>query len=245
MVSKKLKHEYPMGLDKALKKWRESKCLRNVYYYWYDKIIKELQIKEGDSILEIGCGLGNFAVYLKNKFKKSINYTGIDYISEPIGVCKERRLGKNFTFLHKDATKLSLKKKFNKIVGIDVFHHLDYQVVFNKIHKNLKKGGRFSFIEPSSTFCGKYIINFFHHENTLKYPTTIQLKIAAKRAHLNITKIKHFGVILHPLSGGFSRKEIIKHNYRLIFTIDKLLSKIKPLCLQQQLVGTIISYKSK
>jgi len=241
MVSKKLKHEYPMGLNKALRKWRESKYLRKVYYYWYDKIIKELQIKEGDSILEIGCGIGNFAVHLKNKFKKSIKYTGIDYIPELIGVCKERRLGKNFSFLHKDATKLSLKREFDKIVGIDILHHLDYQLVFNMMYKHLKKEGKFSFIEPSSTFCEKYIINFFHHENTSKYPRTVQLIKAAEKAHLSITKTENFGTILYPLSGGFSRKEIIKNSYALIFTIDKILSRIKPLCLKQQLVGTVIS----
>jgi len=44
------------------------------------KILYEVGIKEGDSILDVGCGFGDFLLYLKEQGIKNIKYEGWDIV---------------------------------------------------------------------------------------------------------------------------------------------------------------------
>ena len=45
------------------------------------KILSEVGIKAGDSVLDVGCGFGDFADFL-NKRGKPVDFTGIDLSEE-------------------------------------------------------------------------------------------------------------------------------------------------------------------
>tara|TARA_R100000995_G_scaffold2564_1_gene1674 strand:- start:144 stop:722 length:579 start_codon:yes stop_codon:yes gene_type:complete len=82
------------------------------------KIIKQVNIKPTDKILEIGCGAG----LLSKEFKK-YNYTGVDY-SEPL-INKHKQLFPDHNVIVAEANNLPFKdKEFNVVFCSGVFQYL-------------------------------------------------------------------------------------------------------------------------
>lgn len=77
------------------------------YYHQHvilPQVLRLLDLKSHDSLLDIGCGQGLLVEHLP----KNVDYTGIDFSETLIQLAKKRKLG---TFIHADATKpLPLKK---------------------------------------------------------------------------------------------------------------------------------------
>jgi len=97
------------------------------------------------TVLDIGCGTGEFASAFKNS-----NYFGIDIYSEYIKYAKKHEQGE-FTVM--DATKLQFETdQFDFILIIAMLHHLD-QTDANQVLKEakrvLKPGGRILIMEDS------------------------------------------------------------------------------------------------
>lgn len=53
------------------------------------KVLTDIGVKKGSSVLDFGCGLGDFYLYCKNKFK-NIKYIGVDINDCLIQECKRR-----------------------------------------------------------------------------------------------------------------------------------------------------------
>ena len=53
------------------------------------KVLSEIGIQDGDSILDLGCGFGDFLNYLENE-NVSVEYTGYDINPALIGIAKKR-----------------------------------------------------------------------------------------------------------------------------------------------------------
>jgi len=53
------------------------------------KVLVEIGIQAGDSLLDVGCGFGDFSAYLENQ-KKPVDYTGIDLSPELIQEGKQQ-----------------------------------------------------------------------------------------------------------------------------------------------------------
>jgi len=107
--------------------------------------IKE-QTKETDpTILDVGCGWGDFLKLLK---KQRINYLGIDQSDDAIHICRSNKL---------KAAKLTLqdlikqKKFFSAITFFQVIEHLKNPVLFlNNVKKLLKKNGIILLATPNN-----------------------------------------------------------------------------------------------
>ena len=93
-----------------------------------DDIILKMNLSKKDSLLEIGCGLGNLIIPLAKKTK---NVTGIDHhiIIEKL---EERFNSKKIKLISGNFLNTKIKKKFNKILIYGVIHCL-------KNKKQLKK----------------------------------------------------------------------------------------------------------
>jgi ubiquinone/menaquinone biosynthesis C-methylase UbiE len=166
-----------MTLQQVTDRWKESAFLRKVYQRWYEDLIKSLQIKETDKVLEIGCGVGFFAEYLKKKFPK-LDYTGIDYVPEAVSLAKKRV--RNAKFIAADFQKAT--GKFDKVFCIDVVHHVNRRKFFRKVHSLLKKKGMFGAIEPNPGIISRLSCRLYgFHENVSKYPRPGQLKEEAEK----------------------------------------------------------------
>jgi ubiquinone/menaquinone biosynthesis C-methylase UbiE len=100
-------------------------------------------------VLEIGCGRGDFALYLAKNVK---SITGIDYSASAIRIAKgiqkkyPQKIQKKSNFFVMNATQLAFKdNSFDLILLIDTFDHLDSEEqikLFKEITRVLKNGGK-------------------------------------------------------------------------------------------------------
>ncbi len=109
-----------------------------------DKYIQRAQIKNNDKILELGCGWGSLTLHIARKFPNS-KITAIsnsrlqkNFINQKL---KSEKI-KNVSILTKDINHFDTSKKFDKIISIEMFEHArNYEKLFQKVRKFLKKGG--------------------------------------------------------------------------------------------------------
>ncbi len=122
--------------------WKDAKTLDEAQEAKLELICKKINIREGMSILDIGCGWGGFAKYAAEKYDAKV--TGITVSEEQIALAKELTKGLPVTIRYQDYRKLD--EKFDAIISIGMFEHVGYKNYkeFMKIaSKNLKDDGLF------------------------------------------------------------------------------------------------------
>ncbi|MFO7809833.1 MAG: class I SAM-dependent methyltransferase, partial [Candidatus Delongbacteria bacterium] len=103
---------------------------------------------EFDNIIEIGCGNGAGAEYLKDLYS---HYTGIDISSKLIQIAKKNYASENAEFFCSDILQFEEKTKYDLIVCVGVLHHLpDLKKYLKKISDMGHKNSIFLFLEPQS-----------------------------------------------------------------------------------------------
>jgi cyclopropane fatty-acyl-phospholipid synthase-like methyltransferase len=121
--------------------------LRKIYCRDYVKA------KDGDRILDIGCGPANMVDYLP----KDIDYVGFDDSDLYIKNAKKKFSKENYSFFCRQVNfAQNFEEKFDIIMANAILHHLDDSEAEKLIafaSKNLKQGGRFI------TFDGCYTKN--------------------------------------------------------------------------------------
>ena len=103
--------------------WLENLKEADRYNNW---IIEQIKPYLGNNVLEVGCGNGNFTVFLARQCDR---VTGIDINREYVETAK-KRLAKqaNVTILQKDATKIESENTFDTIIMLDVLEHIKNDV---------------------------------------------------------------------------------------------------------------------
>ncbi|HSD64739.1 MAG TPA: cyclopropane-fatty-acyl-phospholipid synthase family protein [Ignavibacteriaceae bacterium] len=119
------------NLDESERKMLELTCRR-------------AGIKDGDEILELGCGWGSLTLFMAEKFHGcritavSNSRTQKEYIDSE----SSRRGLKNVTVITADMNTFVIDKKYDRIVSVEMFEHMrNYAALFNNIHGLLKPGG--------------------------------------------------------------------------------------------------------
>jgi len=110
----------------------------------YQKLINLIKPKNGDKILEIGCGWGGFAEYLGKKYDVKLDCITIskkqyDYAKERIYKCG---LNEKVNIQIKDYR--DLKDRYNSIASIEMIEAVGQNYLesyFKKIKENLSKNG--------------------------------------------------------------------------------------------------------
>ena len=104
-------------------------------------------IKEGDEVLELGCGTGYFT---KELLKLNARITAIDISPELIEEARRTIQAENVYFKIQNAYQTEfLDNNFDAVVGSSVLHHLDLGKAVREIHRILKPGGLIAFTEPN------------------------------------------------------------------------------------------------
>lgn len=121
-----------------------DQSLRDAQEIKYAKLAEKLQIKNGDRVLEIGCGWGGMAIHLASNF--DIEMTAVTISKEQFHMATERinqaGLGDKVKVIFEDYRNLT--GKFDKIVSIEMLEavgHKYYKTYFKKIHDLLNPHG--------------------------------------------------------------------------------------------------------
>ena len=103
-------------------------------------------IRNGDKVLELGCGWGSLTLYLAAKFPKA-KITGVSHSRTQrehiLAQAKARGL-KNVRILTQDMRVFGTQERFDRVVSVEMFEHMrNWQALFAKIHAWLRPGGSF------------------------------------------------------------------------------------------------------
>ena len=182
---KNAEHHYDIGGDKGEKLydifldtkhrqyscayWKEgTKTLEEAQQNKIDHIIKKLNIKSGQKILEVGCGWGGMAFEIARQ--KGCEVKGISLSKNQIKYCnrkaKELKLDNQVSFELADYREV--KGEYDRIYSVGMFEHVGkkfYNAFFKSINKLLKVDGLFLLHtigvvdkpSPPNKFINKYI----------------------------------------------------------------------------------------
>jgi ubiquinone/menaquinone biosynthesis C-methylase UbiE len=129
---------------------------RTRQHAWYEFKFLEDKIKNGDSVLDLGCGNGRLLGFLNER--KNIDYTGVDNSEELISIAKSNYPDGNFEV----GNALSLPyadNSFDFVASFAVFHHIPgrktREKFMSEISRVLKKDGE-AFITVWNIYQPKY-----------------------------------------------------------------------------------------
>lgn len=111
-----------------------------------EEFCKMLDLKPGEKVLDVGCGIGGGDLYLAKTFGVTVH--GVDLSSNMISIAEERKLSKSMTdkvsFEICDITKVKFPENhFDVIYSRDTILHIENKpVLFSNFLKWLKPGGR-------------------------------------------------------------------------------------------------------
>ena len=127
-----LKH----GIDPKSVQWSDSTTQMNRF-----RILSEID-DNLKSIIDVGCGLGDFFTYLKKEKKFSGMYLGLDYLPEFVDACKDQfRSENNSAFQLFDLTRDEFPSDYNYITLSGVFNNKveqNEQFMYQSIEKMFK-----------------------------------------------------------------------------------------------------------
>jgi ubiquinone/menaquinone biosynthesis C-methylase UbiE len=111
-----------------------------------------LDIKKGETVLDVGTGTGVFVPYLLEKIGPGGKLVCLDFAAEMLKLCKAKGFQGNITFLCTDIMENRLAgETFDGVVCYSVFPHFEDKAgALREIFRLLKKGGRLSICHTSS-----------------------------------------------------------------------------------------------
>lgn len=121
--------EYDNTTDKQLARW---------------SLAREF-IKETDSVLDVGCGLGYFLETLENE-----SVTGVDISEYAIKTAEKRLQRGNFKTYNVDTDKFPFNEHYDVIFSGETLEHVNYpDKIFGLARERLKEGGRLILTTPN------------------------------------------------------------------------------------------------
>ena len=125
-----------------------------------DLVARNTRVKNGDKILDLGCGTGLLSLKCLQKSRCSV--LGVDYSKEMIDIFKDKikklRLRDRVSICLMDAASLKFKDHtFDKVVSSVALHHVEDKLpALKKVFRVLKPGGIFIIGEVDMDTTGKH-----------------------------------------------------------------------------------------
>ena len=149
--------------------WKDStKTLEEAQQNKIDHIVKKLDIKKGQKVLEVGCGWGGMALEIAKQ--KNCEVTGISLSKNQIRYCKEKakKLGLDNQVKFELIDYREAKGQYDRIYSVGMFEHVGkkfYNTFFKSMNQLLKEDGLFLLHtigvvdkpSPPNKFINKYI----------------------------------------------------------------------------------------
>jgi ubiquinone/menaquinone biosynthesis C-methylase UbiE len=129
---------------------------------FYIDLVKELDVKDGDRILDVGCGTGTVLNYVSKKNK--ITGFGIDVSESMVDMAKGKETGCEFAV--GDAGDLQFEDaSMDVITACMAYHHFPDQQKFRKeALRVLKSGGSLYICDPRFPAPVRWIFNTFFRD---------------------------------------------------------------------------------
>ena len=149
--------------------WKDdTKTLEEAQQNKIEHIIKKLDIKKGQKVLEVGCGWGGMAIEIAKQ--KNCEVTGISLSKNQIQYCKEKakELGLDNQVKFELIDYREAKGQYDRIYSVGMFEHVGkkfYHTFFKSMNNLLKDDGLFLLHTigvvdkptPPNKFINKYI----------------------------------------------------------------------------------------
>jgi ubiquinone/menaquinone biosynthesis C-methylase UbiE len=148
------------------------------------ELIKNVAVKDGDTILDVACGNGYLISELSKKAK--VNAFGVDLSENMIAVAKKRY--PDITFLAQPSVPLSFKNESIDVITVScAFHHFeDPQGFADECMRTLKHDGVIYMAEPHFSPFIRWIANTvvfpFSHSGDVKVYSSKELSTFFKTA---------------------------------------------------------------
>lgn len=123
--------------------------LEQAQMHMLDDLIEKVDIKDGDKILDLGCGWGSASNYILERFP-NVQVTALNLSHEQCEYMREKMQDSNsyfssdrFTLYEKDFNDIDLPTKFDKILAIGLFEHVgNLTKSFKKLADLLQDDGK-------------------------------------------------------------------------------------------------------
>ena len=156
-AKKNVRHHYDIGeelydlfLDKKHRQYscayflKEDESLEDAQQNKINHIIKKLNLKSGQKVLDIGCGWGGMAFEIAKQSQCEV--TGISLSENQISYCKKKAIEMNMDnqVRFELCDYRSVKGKFDRIVSVGAFEHFGkkfYKTFFKKVKNILTDDG--------------------------------------------------------------------------------------------------------
>jgi ubiquinone/menaquinone biosynthesis C-methylase UbiE len=117
-----------------------------VLFPWHRTVARLLPDRSGARVLEIGCGRGDFSLWLARKYPRA-DVTGVDFSDDAIAMASAKLSGHNLRlrFLVDDAENLNFPAEtFDYIVSCECLEHVPHpEKMAPEMARVLKLGGEF------------------------------------------------------------------------------------------------------
>jgi cyclopropane-fatty-acyl-phospholipid synthase len=122
--------------------WNEATTLRDAQIAKIDLLCRKLGLRPGMTVLDIGCGWGNFAQYAASRYGVSV--VGLTVSKEQAALARERCAGLDVKIVLEDYQKYS--GSFDRIVSIEMIEAVgrkNLPTYFGMVERCLKPNGLF------------------------------------------------------------------------------------------------------
>jgi arsenite methyltransferase len=107
------------------------------------RLVERLEIKEGDRVLDVGCGTGRLADFIRERVGQSGSVVGVDPLAERIAVARQRADGISFALGSAEDLSAFADQSFNVVCLNAVFHWIaDKPKALAEIRRVLRPRGR-------------------------------------------------------------------------------------------------------
>ena len=122
------------------------------------ELISIANVKDSDSILDLGCGTGKLTMELSRLLLNG-NINGIDPSKEMTDKARERfDSAQNVSIFRIPAQSMKYKNEFDLVYSNSALHWVkEQQMVLKLVYDSLKEGGRIAFQMPAKDFCREFI----------------------------------------------------------------------------------------
>lgn len=135
---------------------------------WRKDVMKQMQVMEGDKVLDVCCGTGDWSFALAEAVGMDGEVTGLDFSNNMLSVAinKKRKLNlPQLQFLHGNAMELPFEDNtFDSVtIGFGLRNVPDYMTVLKEMNRVVKPGGKVVCLETSQpTLMGYRQLYYFY-----------------------------------------------------------------------------------